>query len=104
MIIFFASYEKCCLLLYCFIETFFFFLFKLPVLMASDIFPEVQDDIDDANDQETSNQKMSHDKNNETNTDHAVVSEEGSSVEDPYVTADEGYEADIEVLDCKRNR
>ena len=71
--------------------------------MTSDIFPDVEDGIDDTNDQETHNQESSMDKSFETNNEHSVASEEGSSVEDPYVTADEGYEADIELLDSKRN-
>jgi len=41
----------------------------------------------------------------EDGADREALSEDGgSSVEEPYVTADEGYEADVEVLETGRGR
>lgn len=71
--------------------------------MVPDMFPEETDEVGDTNDEESSDLRSSTDEKLSKNTDHATVSDEGSSVEDPYVTADEGYEADIEVLENKSN-
>lgn len=78
-------------------------LLQLPTLMLPDIFPEETDEIGDTNDEESTDTHVSADKIVSKSIDHASVSDEGSSVEDPYVTADEGYEADIEVLENKTN-
>ncbi|XP_034250095.1 lysosomal-trafficking regulator isoform X2 [Thrips palmi] len=76
---------------------------KLPILMVPDIFPEEVDEMGDTNDEESLEVQVSADNNQSLKADHAGVSDEGSSIEDPYVTADEGYEADIEVLENKTN-
>lgn len=67
------------------------------------MFPEDADDVDDPDSEDVINEQGSSNKSMETSADHTGASEEGSSVEDPYVTADEGYEADIEVLESKSN-
>lgn len=75
---------------------------KIPILLVSDLLPDDFDDVENQHDDDTSQPDLT-DKSTGTCTDHAGVSEEGSSLEDPYVTADEGYEADIEVLEIKTN-
>lgn len=74
---------------------------KLPALMVPDILPDEADDMEDATEEDSGDSQV--DKTFEMSNDHTGGSEEGSSVEDPYVTADEGYEADIEVLESKTN-
>lgn len=76
---------------------------KLPTIMVPEVLPEETDDIDDSNEDDDNNRQDSAEKSLSPSTDRIVVSEEGSSVEDPYVTADEGYEADIEILENKSN-
>ncbi|KAK3927653.1 Lysosomal-trafficking regulator [Frankliniella fusca] len=76
---------------------------KLPTIMVPEVLPEEADDIDDSHEDDNASQQDSSEKSLLTSTDRIVLSEEGSSVEDPYVTADEGYEADIEILENKSN-